>query len=70
MAVDPNEPRYCYCNGVSYGEMIACDNEDCEKEWFHIGCVGTVSPTKKLWFCRDCSKQQAPSSDGRRRREK
>eukprot|EP00871_Galdieria_phlegrea_P003079 jgi/Galph1/3772/GphlegSOOS_G2403.1 len=26
MPVDPNEPRYCYCNQVSYGEMIACDN--------------------------------------------
>lgn len=25
---DPNEPRYCICNNVSYGEMIACDNED------------------------------------------
>ncbi len=25
---DPNEPRYCTCNQVSYGEMVACDNED------------------------------------------
>lgn len=25
--IDPDEPRYCVCNGVSYGEMIACDNE-------------------------------------------
>lgn len=25
---DPNEPRYCLCNQVSYGEMVACDNED------------------------------------------
>lgn len=24
--VDPNEPRYCVCNGVSFGEMIACEN--------------------------------------------
>jgi hypothetical protein len=22
---DPNEPRYCYCNQVSYGEMVGCD---------------------------------------------
>jgi len=28
---DPNEPRYCICNHVSYGDMVACDNEDCEK---------------------------------------
>ncbi len=26
--VDPNEPRYCLCNDVSYGEMVGCDNED------------------------------------------
>lgn len=24
---DPNEPRYCVCNQVSYGDMVACDNE-------------------------------------------
>ena len=28
-----DEPRYCYCNGVSYGEMVACDNEKCPREW-------------------------------------
>jgi hypothetical protein len=26
--VDPNEPTYCTCNRVSFGEMIACDNEE------------------------------------------
>ena len=33
---DPNEPRYCICNQVSYGEMVACDNEDvsCYKDLF------------------------------------
>ena len=25
---DPNEPRYCICDDVSYGEMVGCDNED------------------------------------------
>ncbi len=25
---DPNEPRYCICNQVSYGDMVACDNDD------------------------------------------
>jgi len=38
--VDANEPLYCYCNGVSYGEMVACDHDDCEREWFHLDCVG------------------------------
>jgi len=38
--VDDNEPRYCYCNNVSYGEMVACDNENCPREWFHLKCAG------------------------------
>jgi len=56
MPVDPHEPRYCYCNQVSYGEMIACDNEDCTREWFHLGCVGLTAPPrgKTKWFCREC----------------
>jgi hypothetical protein len=24
--IDPNEPRYCICDDVSYGQMISCDN--------------------------------------------
>lgn len=28
MPVDPNEPTYCLCHQVSYGEMIGCDNVD------------------------------------------
>jgi inhibitor of growth protein 3 len=28
--------RYCFCNGVSYGEMIACDDDHCEKEWVRL----------------------------------
>lgn len=42
-----SEPRYCYCNGVSYGEMVACDKEDCEREWFHLSCVGLSKPPGK-----------------------
>jgi Inhibitor of growth proteins N-terminal histone-binding len=45
---DDSEPRYCYCNQVSYGEMVACDAGDsCPREWFHLSCVGlTKAPTK------------------------
>ena len=35
-----SEPTYCFCNNVSYGEMIECDNEACLYEWFHFPCVG------------------------------
>lgn len=34
------EPLYCYCNQISYGEMVACDMEKCPREWFHLDCLG------------------------------
>ena len=30
--IDPYEPRYCMCNQVSFGRMIACDNPQCQIE--------------------------------------
>lgn len=54
LPVDPNEPTYCVCNQVSYGEMIACDNPGCKIEWFHYGCVGLREPPKGNWYCPDC----------------
>lgn len=41
---DESEPRYCYCNQVSFGEMVACDNDACPTEWFHLSCVGLTKP--------------------------
>ncbi|XP_068134842.1 inhibitor of growth protein 2 [Hyperolius riggenbachi] len=52
--VDPNEPTYCLCNQVSYGEMIGCDNEECTIEWFHFSCVGLTYKPKGKWYCPDC----------------
>ncbi|XP_075466766.1 inhibitor of growth protein 2 [Ascaphus truei] len=52
-AIDPNEPTYCLCNQVSYGEMIGCDNE-CSVEWFHFSCVGLTYKPKGKWYCPDC----------------
>ena len=54
VAPDPNEPRYCICNQVSFGEMVGCDNKDCAIEWFHYACVGIEEPPKGKWYCQDC----------------
>ncbi|CAM9986552.1 unnamed protein product [Scytosiphon promiscuus] len=52
-----NEPVYCVCRQVGWGDMIGCDNEDCEHgEWFHYHCVGLkqmVDPG--FWLCPGCS---------------
>lgn len=57
MPVDPNEPKYCTCNGVSVGTMVACDNKDCLIQWFHFECVGISAAPKGKWYCQDCSSQ-------------
>jgi len=54
MPVDPNEPTYCLCNQVSYGEMVGCDNPDCPIEWFHFTCVKLTTKPKGKWFCPKC----------------
>ncbi|POR32830.1 Inhibitor of growth protein 1 [Tolypocladium paradoxum] len=57
--IDPNEPRYCLCNRVSFGTMIQCDNIDnCKQEWFHLECVGLsdIPARTTKWYCPDCRK--------------
>ena len=51
LPIDPNEPTYCLCNQVSYGEMIGCDNDECPIEWFHFSCVGLNHKPKGKWYC-------------------
>ena len=48
------EPLYCYCNQVAYGEMVGCDGENCELEWFHLPCIGLATLPKGKWYCKDC----------------
>ncbi|KAL8571952.1 hypothetical protein ACOMHN_026164 [Nucella lapillus] len=58
MPVDPNEPTYCLCQQVSYGEMIGCDNPDCPIEWFHFACVKLTQKPKGKWFCPTCTEER------------
>ncbi|CAH8572783.1 unnamed protein product [Dicrocoelium dendriticum] len=53
---DEDQKRYCICNDVSYGDMIACDNPNCSIEWFHYGCVNLTVAPKGNWFCPSCIK--------------
>ncbi|XP_054268462.1 inhibitor of growth protein 3-like isoform X1 [Macrosteles quadrilineatus] len=54
VSYDANEPRYCICNEVAYGGMVACDNKNCPYEWFHYPCVGITDPPKGSWYCPQC----------------
>lgn len=44
-----DEPTYCLCNKVSFGQMIECDNEACFIEWFHFSCVQLKRAPKGKW---------------------
>ncbi|KAK5797714.1 hypothetical protein VI817_004005 [Penicillium citrinum] len=63
---EEGEPRYCYCNEISFGEMVACDNDACPREWFHLSCVGMTKPPGKnvKWYCDEC-KSSMRSTRGR-----
>lgn len=56
---------YCYCDGVSYGEMIACDDENCEREWFHLSCIGLTVCPEGSWFCDTCKNKRNTKRTGR-----
>ena len=51
------EERWCYCDQVESGQMIACDNQNCKLGWFHFACLKLDAPPKSLkWYCPDCRK--------------
>jgi len=51
-----DDKKYCTCHSVSYGNMVACDNNGCPFEWFHWNCVGLKSEPVGLWICPVCTR--------------
>jgi len=51
-----DDTKYCYCQKVSYGDMVACDNAECKGQWFHWNCAGLTTEPLGEWLCRDCAK--------------
>ncbi len=56
--IETNEPVYCICKRIAFGDMIACDNEDCPVEWFHYPCVNLTRKPKNSWVCSLCSNKK------------
>ncbi|EEB89597.1 hypothetical protein MPER_12284 [Moniliophthora perniciosa FA553] len=69
---DNDDRTYCLCNRVSFGEMIGCDNADCEIEWYHLSCVGLEVVPDGNWVCERCRGKQnkGPKRSGRGGRRK
>ncbi|SMR41254.1 unnamed protein product [Zymoseptoria tritici ST99CH_1A5] len=49
-----DETLYCLCHKVSYGDMVGCDNDNCQYQWFHYKCVGVTEEPKGEWLCPSC----------------
>ena len=49
---------YCYCKEDKGGEMVGCDNDNCESgQWFHLSCLKLKnSPRSNKWYCANCRK--------------
>ncbi|AET41286.1 histone acetyltransferase YNG2 Ecym_7467 [Eremothecium cymbalariae DBVPG len=56
---EDDKQLYCFCQSVSYGEMVACDGPNCKYEWFHYGCVNLEEPPKGQWYCPECRQEMA-----------
>ncbi|PKS06577.1 hypothetical protein jhhlp_007325 [Lomentospora prolificans] len=54
-----DDKKYCLCQHVSFGDMVACDNDNCPYEWFHWSCVGLKSEPNGKWYCPVCSGKKA-----------
>ena len=44
------------------GRMVACDNPNCPREWFHFECVGLTRKPRGKWYCSDSCRGQASIS--------
>lgn len=65
--IDPSEPRWCICGGPSWGTMVACENQQCAREWFHLDCVGLEEIPKRTqkWWCPECRVDKVVDGLGR-----
>ncbi|OMH85295.1 Chromatin modification-related protein png1 [Zancudomyces culisetae] len=55
---ESDDQLYCFCRQVSFGDMVACDSDNCPYEWFHYECVGLTAPPVGSWYCSYCRAQK------------
>lgn len=61
---DERESEYCSCGRyVEDSPMIGCDGPSCSLQWYHFACVGIVAPPDGDWFCPDCVKNKARTTN-------
>ena len=65
---DEDDKVYCFCQKHSFGEMVACENEKCEREWFHLECLSMKkAPAEdEVWYCPECRGKLGLTADGQK----
>ncbi|KAK3105421.1 hypothetical protein FSP39_024916 [Pinctada imbricata] len=59
---------FCICYTDLGTAMIACDNPECEREWYHLSCVGITDVPSGRWYCCvECEKKHTPENPDRLR---
>ncbi|WVF66146.1 hypothetical protein IAT40_000886 [Kwoniella sp. CBS 6097] len=51
---EADSKTYCTCGQVSFGEMIGCDDDDCDIEWYHLTCLNLDKTPEGNWICPRC----------------
>jgi hypothetical protein len=46
-----DEGSYCLCRSVWCNGMVACGQEDCKVEWYHLGCINLWQKPTGRWVC-------------------
>jgi len=46
-----DEGSYCLCRSVWCNGMVACANEDCKVEWYHLACINLWQRPTGRWVC-------------------
>ena len=52
---------YCFCQEQEHGDMIECENTDCQYQWFHFSCIGINQAPIGSWYCHDCQRSESSS---------
>ncbi|XP_062591049.1 uncharacterized protein LOC134252559 [Saccostrea cucullata] len=62
-----SDTLFCFCRKGETDTMVACDNRNCQFQWFHLSCLRLTESNlpKGKWYCPDCS--QMPEFKPKRR---
>ena len=51
---DHDDGTWCYCQEAKGGDMIGCENRNCNIKWFHWSCMQITEAPKGKWICPTC----------------